>query len=180
MILLALQTDRLEQTVELDETLLGLPPAALIEAIAREPGRAGQPLPDGAEALTLRLRSEPGNSNLELAARIIDGFGQVHMRQFRTNTTSVANEQWNTMRTSLSGLTQPLRIAAIVMRPQARIVRAPTGTLLLDDLTALIGEDGGRGRVVRRIGSMDFGIGRRGPGSDRLRKWTAGVPLVAA
>ena len=140
VILLALQTDRLDETVELDESLLGMPADALLDAIAREPGRAGQLLPEGADALTLRVRSDPGNGNLELAARIIDSFGQVHMRQFRTNTKSVVDGEWTAMRTSLSGLSQPLRIAAIVIRPQARIVRAPTGTLLIDELTALSGE----------------------------------------
>ena len=140
VILLALQTDRLDETVVLDESLLGLPAAELLVAIAREPGRAGQELPEGSDALTLRVRSDPGNSNLELAARIIDGHGQVQMRQFRTSTTSVVDGEWNTLRTSLAGLTQPVRIAALVLRPQARVVRAPTGTLFLDDLTAHIGD----------------------------------------
>ena len=140
VVLLGLQSDRLDETVALDEALLGLPPDDLLHAIAREPGRAGQELPDGTEALTLRVRSDPGNSNLELAARVIDGHGQVHMRQLRTNTTSVVDDQWNTMRNSLTGLAQPVRIAAIVLRPQARVVRAPTGTLFLDDLTAHIGD----------------------------------------
>ena len=140
VILLGLQSDRLDETVTLEEALLGLPPEELLAAIAREPGRAGQELPEGAEALTLSVRSDPGNSNLELAARIIDGHGQVQMRAFRTSTTSVVDGEWNTLRAPLAGLSQPLRIAAIVLRPQARVVRAPTGTLFLDDLTALVGD----------------------------------------
>ena len=37
-------------------------------------------------------------------------------------------------------LEQPLRIAAIILRPQARVVRAPTGTLYINALTAHVGE----------------------------------------
>lgn len=140
VVLLALQTNRLSQMVSLDEKLLGAPPDELLTAIEREPGRAGQELPEGADALTVRVRSDPGNSNLELAARVLDARGQVHMRPFRTSTASVVDGEWNTLRAPLSGLEQPLRIAAIILRPQARVVRAPTGTLYIDDLNALIGD----------------------------------------
>ena len=140
VVLLGLQTNRLSEIALLDEDLLGTSPDELLAAIEREPGRAGQELPDGAEALTLRVRSDPGNSNLELAARVLDARGQVHMRPFRTNTASVVDGEWNTFRAPLGGLEQPLRIAAIILRPQARVVRAPTGTLYLDDLSAQVGE----------------------------------------
>ena len=140
VVLLGLQTSRLSEIVSLDEDLLGTPPGELLAAIEREPGRAGQELPDGAEALTVRVRSDPGNSNLELAARVLDARGQVHMRPFRTNTASVVDGDWNTFRAPLGGLEQPLRIAAIILRPQARVVRAPTGTLYMDDLNAQVGE----------------------------------------
>ena len=140
VVLLALQTSRLSDVVSLDEQLLVTSPEALLAAIAREPGRAGQELPEGAEALTLRMRSEPGNSNLELAARVLDARGQVHMRPFRTTTVSVVDGDWKTFRAPLSGLEQPLRIAAIILRPQARVVRAPTGTLYMDELNALVGD----------------------------------------
>ncbi|MCY3733201.1 MAG: hypothetical protein OXG42_02870 [Chloroflexi bacterium] len=140
VVLLGLQTSRLSEIVSLDEDLLGTPPDELLAAIEREPGRAGQELPDGAEALTLRVRSDPGNSNLELAARVLDARGQVHMRPFRTNTASIVDGDWTTFRAPLGGLEQPLRIAAIILRPQARVVRAPTGTLYIDDLSAQVGE----------------------------------------
>lgn len=139
VILLALQTDRLSDIVTLDEDLLGMPSEELLAAIEREPGRAGQALPDGAEALTLQVRSEPGNSNLELAARVLDARGQVHMRPLRTSTASVVDGEWKTFRAPLSGLEQPLRLAAIILRPQARVVRAPTGTLYVDELAAVVG-----------------------------------------
>lgn len=141
VILLGLQTNRLGELVQLDDDLVGIPSPELLSAIAREPGRAGQALPEGADALTITVRSDPGNSNLEIAARVLDGHGQVHVRQFRTNTSAIINETSTTMRTSLSGLAQPTRVAAIIIRPQARVVRAPTGTLFLDDLTAYIGDE---------------------------------------
>ena len=118
-----------------------MPTEKLLSAISREPGRVGQALPEGTDALTLEVRSDPGNSNLEMAARVLDSHGQVHMRPFRTNTTSIVDANPNTMRASLSGLSQPLRIAAIILRPQARVVRAPTGTLYLDELTAYVGDE---------------------------------------
>ena len=141
VVMLGLQTSRIAETAALDEQLLGLPAEALLAAIAREPGRAGQALPDGAEALAVRIRSEPGNSNLEIAARVIDARGQVHMRPFRTNTASTVGGEWETLEAQLTGLAQPLRLAAMVLRPQARVVRAPTGTLLIEALTAYV--DGG-------------------------------------
>ncbi len=141
VVMLGLETSRLEAVVHLDDELLGMPSAALLEAVAREPGRAGQALPEGAEALSVTVWSEPGNSNLELAARVVDGNGQVHMRPFRTNTSSIVTGDPQTMRAPLGGLAQPLRIAAIILRPQARVVRAPTGTLYLDNLTAQVGAE---------------------------------------
>ena len=140
VIMLGLQTDRMLDTANLDESLLGLTAEELLNAVARDSGRAGQSLPEAAEALILRVRSEPGNSNLELAARVIDANGQVQMRQFRSNTGSVATDEWQSLSAPLSGLSQPLRIVAIIMRPQARVVRAPTGRLLIDGLTAQVGE----------------------------------------
>ena len=87
----------------------------------------------------IRVRSEPGNSNLEMAARVIDRHGQVQMRQFRTNTATTVDSEWQTLEAPLAGLSQPLRIAAIVLRPQARVVRAPTGTLFIGGLEARVG-----------------------------------------
>ena len=136
VVMLGLETDRVEQTTQLDDALLGIPAEDLLPAIAREPGRVGQELPEGAEALTIAVRADPGNANLEIAARVLDANGRAHMRQFRTPTTSVIGADEITMRAPLSGLTEPLRIAAIIMRPQARVVRAPTGTLFLSDLSA--------------------------------------------
>ncbi|MXX47249.1 MAG: ABC transporter permease [Chloroflexi bacterium] len=141
VVVLGLETGRLSETVALDDDLLGASSDEVLAAIGREPGRIGQALPEGAEALTIDVRSDPGNSNLELAARVLDGNGQVHMRQFRTNTASAVGGEMQTMRAPLGGLTQPLRIAAIIMRPHARVVRAPTGTLHMRDLRALVGED---------------------------------------
>ncbi len=141
VIMLGLQTNRMNETISLDERLVGMPTEELLSAISREPGRVGQALPEGTDALTLEVRSDPGNSNLEMAARVLDSHGQVHMRPFRTNTTSIVDANPNTMRASLSGLSQPLRIAAIILRPQARVVRAPTGTLYLDELTAYVGDE---------------------------------------
>ncbi|MYE06493.1 MAG: ABC transporter permease, partial [Chloroflexi bacterium] len=140
VVMLGLETRRLGQTVTLDDQLLGMPAEELLGAIAREPGRVGQALPDGAEALTISVRSDPGNSNLEMAARVLDGNGQVHMRQFRTNTSSTVDAELQTLSAPLSGLEQPLRIAAIIFRPQARVVRAPTGTLYIEKLVAQVGE----------------------------------------
>ena len=141
VIMLGLQTNRLLETVTLDDKLLGMTSDELLTAIAREPGKVGQALPDGSEALTMQVRSDPGNGNLELAARVLDGRGQVHMRPFRTNTTTIVDGDDNLMIAPLSGLTHPLRIAAIILRPQARVVRAPTGTLFLDDLRATVGAE---------------------------------------
>ena len=138
VVMLGLETDRMDQITTLDADLLGMPSEALLSAIAREPGRVGQQLPEGSEALTIDVRSEPGNSNLEVAARVLDANGQVQMRQFRTSTASIVTDASVTMRAPLSGLAQPLRIAAIIMRPQARVVRAPTGTLYISDLSAVV------------------------------------------
>ena len=140
IVLLGLQTSRVGEAVLLDDDLIGLPVEELLAAIAREPGRAGQALPDGAEALSIRVRSDPGNSNLEMAARVIDAHGQVHMRQFRSNTATTVDDEWQTLEAPFAGLSQPLRIAAIVLRPQARVVRAPTGTLFISGLEARVGE----------------------------------------
>lgn len=141
VVVLGLETSRLTETVELDDDLLGAPSDAVLAAIGREPGRIGQALPEGAEALTIDARSDPGNSNLELAARVLDGNGQVHMRQFRTSSASAVDGEMQTMRAPLAGLAQPLRIAAIIMRPHARVVRAPTGILHMRDLRAIVGEE---------------------------------------
>lgn len=138
VILLGLQTDRIAATTGLEESQLGIAPQELLAAIAREPGRAGQPLPDGAESLTMDVYSDPGNSNLELWVRLIDRYGQVQLRQFRTNTSGIVTGERRAMRAALGGLAQPARIAAFVMRPQARVVRAPTGTLYIDGLTAQV------------------------------------------
>ncbi len=140
VVLLGLQTSRVGETVLLDDELVGVPSETLLDAIAREPGRAGQALPEGATALVVRVRSDPGNSNLEIAARIIDTHGQVQLRQFRSNTSSTVNDAWQTLEAPLAGISQPLRIAAIVLRPQARVVRAPTGTLFIDALDARVGD----------------------------------------
>ena len=141
IVMLGLETGRLGETITLDDQLLGMPSADLLDAIEREPGRVGEPLPEGTEALTVEIRSDPGNSNLELAARVIDRHGQVHMRQFRTNTSSTIDADSKAMRAPLSGLAEPLRIAAIILRPQARVVRAPTGTLYIEGLVAEVGEE---------------------------------------
>lgn len=166
VVMLGLETSRLAETVALDDRLLGMPSEELLEAIAREPGRVGQALPEGSEALTIDVRSDPGNSNIELAARVLDGNGQVHMRQFRTGTASTAGGDWQTMRAPLSGLTQPLRIAAIVFRPQARVVRAPTGTLQIEGLDALVG---GEAVAVDRFDEAGPWISASGgAGEDRI------------
>ena len=141
VVMLGLQADRLSETVMLDEQLMGLTSQELLDAIAREPGRPGQALPDGVSALMIGVRSEPGNSNIEMAARVLDRHGQVHMRPFRTSTSTIVSGELQTLRAPLSGLTQPLRLAAIVLRPQARVVRAPTGTLFFEELSAEVGED---------------------------------------
>ena len=141
VVMLGLQTNRAAETVTLEENLLGMPLPTLLAAIAREPGRVGQALPDDVSALLIDVRSDPGNSNLEIAARVVDRHGQVHMRPFRTNTSTIVNDESQVMRAPLAGLTQPLRLAAIVMRPQARVVRAPTGTLFIESLTAEVGEE---------------------------------------
>ena len=141
VVMLGLETSRLTETVVLDDELLGIRSADLLGAIAREPGRVGQMLPEGAEALTVEVRSDPGNSNLELAARVLDRHGQVHVRQFRTNTSSVVDDQPKVMSAALAGLAQPVRIAAIILRPQARVVRAPTGTLYIEGLVAQVGQE---------------------------------------
>ena len=139
VIMLGLETAHLAETAALDERLLGMPVSELFTAIEREPGRPGQALPVDAEALTIDARSDPGNSNLELAARVLDGNGRAHMRQFRASTASTVDGEWQAMRAPLMGLAQPLRIVAIVLRPQARVVRAPTGTLFLSALSADVG-----------------------------------------
>jgi len=136
VIMLGLEVDRLTETASLDDDLLGMPAEELLAAIAREQGRVGQQLPAGAEALNVEVRSDPGNSNLELGARVLDGNGQVHVRPFRTGTASTVGGEATIMRAPLSGLAQPVRLAAIILRPQARVVRAPTGTLFLSGLTA--------------------------------------------
>ena len=141
VVLLGLQTSRVGETVLLDDDLVGIPSETLLKAIAREPGRAGQALPEGTDALVMRVRSDPGNSNLEVAARVIDTHGQVQLRQFRSNTSSTVNDEWQTLEAPLAGMAQPLRIAAIVLRPQARVVRAPTGTLFIDTLDARVGDE---------------------------------------
>jgi hypothetical protein len=139
IVMLGLETGRLGETVTLEDDLLGMPSEELLSAIAREPGRVGQALPEGAETLTIEVRSDPGNSNLEMAARLLDRHGQVHMRPFRTSTSSTVDGDLKSMSASLRGLAEPLRIAAIILRPQARVVRAPTGTLYIDGLVAQVG-----------------------------------------
>ena len=134
VILLGLQVDRLDGLAALSAEHLGMPPQALREAIGREPGRSGQPLPEDAEALTVWARTDPDGANLDLYARLIDRHGRVRERLL----TGKIGADWSPLRASLEGgeaaLAHPLRLAAIIMRPRARVVRAPTGHLWLDDL----------------------------------------------
>ena len=137
VILLGVQSERVDELVQLDESQLGMPAADLLAAIAREPGRPGAPLPDDAEALLIRVRVDPANANLEMFARVIDRFGQVVERKFSDD----PGGNWNVLRASLAStpgrtLSRPLRLAAIIVRPKARVVRAPTGAIWLDDLRA--------------------------------------------
>jgi len=166
VVMLGLETAQLDEAVRLDDGLLGMPSDDLIRAVAREPGRVGQTLPDGVDALTIAVRSDPGSSNLELAARVLDSRGQVHMRQFRTNTKSTVDADLTTMRAPLGGLTQPLRIAAIILRPQARVVRAPTGTLYIEEITAQIGDEAIPVESFDRAGPWIAASG--GTGEDRI------------
>ena len=137
VILLGVQSERVDELVQLDESQLGMPAADLLAAIAREPGRPGAPLPDDAEALLVRVRMDPANANLEMFARVIDRFGQVVERKFNDD----PGGDWSVLRASLAStpgrtLSRPLRLAAIILRPKARVVRAPTGAIWLDDLRA--------------------------------------------
>lgn len=137
VILLGVQSERVDELVQLDESQLGMPADDLLAAIAREPGRPGAPLPDDAEALLIRVRADPANSNLEMFARVIDRSGQVVERKFRDD----PGGDWSVLRASLAStpghtLSRPLRLAAIIVRPRARVVRAPTGAIWLDDLRA--------------------------------------------
>ena len=145
VILLGVQTDRLDDLVQLDDDQLGMPAAELLAAIAREPGRPGQPLPEGTAALRVWARTEPNKTNLELFARVLDRYGRVTERKFIAEQSSGAGNdlsgEWRELRASLGAtagrpLDGPLRIAAIIMRPAARVVRAPTGSIWLDDLRA--------------------------------------------
>lgn len=137
VILLGVQSERVDELVQLDESQLGMPPSELLAAIAREPGQPGAPLPDDAEALLIRVRTDPANSNLEMFARVIDRSGQVVERKFRDD----PGGDWAVLRASLAStpgqtLSRPLRLAAIIVQPRARVVRAPTGAIWLDDLRA--------------------------------------------
>ena len=145
VILLGVQTDRLDDLVQLDDDQLGMPAADLLAAIAREPGRPGQPLPEDAAALRVWARTEPDKTNLELFARVLDRYGRVTERKFIAEQSSGAGNdlggEWRELRASLGAsagrpLDGPLRIAAIILRPAARVVRAPTGSIWLDDLRA--------------------------------------------
>ena len=149
VILLGVQTDRLDDLVQLDDDQLGMPAAELLAAIAREPGRPGQPLPEDAAALRVWARTEPDNTNLELFARVLDRHGRVTERKFTTEQNGgvgggAGNDlsgEWRELRASLESsvsrpLEGPLRLAAIILRPAARVVRAPTGSIWLDDLRA--------------------------------------------
>ena len=149
VILLGVQTDRLDDLVQLEDDQLGMPAAELLAAIAREPGRPGQPLPEGAAALRVWARTEPDKTNLELFARVLDRYGRVSERKFIAEQSSgvgsgAGNDlggEWRELRASLGAsasrpLDGPLRLAAIIMRPAARVVRAPTGSIWLDDLRA--------------------------------------------
>ncbi len=136
MILLGVQTDRLGEIVELREELLGLPPDQLLSAIAREPGRPGVELPEGTVGLSLWARTDPGNSNLELHVRVLDRYGQAHERRLAYSTGSTLSGEWQELRASVRTLSGPLRLAALIARPQARVVRAPTGVMWIDDLRA--------------------------------------------
>ena len=145
IILLGVQTERLNDLVQLDDDQLGMPAADLLAAIAREPGRPGQPLPEGAAALRIWARTEPDKTNLELFARVLDRYGRVTERKFIAEQSSGAGNdlsgEWRELRASLGAsasrpLDGPLRLAAIILRPAARVVRAPTGSIWLDDLRA--------------------------------------------
>ena len=137
VILLGVQSERVDELVQLDESQIGMPADDLLAAIAREPGRPGAPLPDEAEALLIRVRADPANSNLEMFARVIDRSGQVVERKLRDD----PGGDWAVLRASLAStpgrtLSRPLRLAAIIVRPKDRVVRAPTGAIWLDDLRA--------------------------------------------
>ncbi len=137
VILLGVQSERVDELVSLDADELGMSAADLLAAIAREPGRPGAPLPDDAEALLIRVRTDPANANLEMFARVTDRFRQVVERKFRDD----PGGDWSVLRASLTStpgrtLSRPLRLAAIIVRPRARVVRAPTGAIWLDDLRA--------------------------------------------
>ena len=145
VILLGVQTERLDDLVQLDDAQLGMPAAELLAAIVREPGRPGQPLPEDAAALRVWARTEPDNTNLELFARVLDRYGRVTERKFTAEQGSGAgmdlSGEWRELRASLEAsvsrpLEGPLRLAAIILRPAARVVRAPTGSIWLDDLRA--------------------------------------------
>ena len=135
VILLGVQSERLGDLVELNEDQLGLPAEELLAAIRREPGSPGQPLPEDAEGLVVWARSDPADTNLEMFARIIDRYGQVKERKF----SGELGGEWSELRASLRGsverpLAEPLRLAALILRPRARVVRAPTGALWLDEM----------------------------------------------
>ena len=145
VILLGVQTERLDDLVQLDDDQLGMPAGELLAAIAREPGRPGQPLPEDATALRVWARTEPDNTNLELFARVLDRYGRVTERKFSAEQGGGAGTdlrgEWRELRASLGAsvsrpLEGPLRLAAIILRPAARVVRAPTGSIWLDDLRA--------------------------------------------
>ena len=147
VILLGLQSERLRELIALDPDQLGVSGPELLAAIEREPGAPGHPLPEGADALTLWARTDPDNTNLELFARLMDRYGRIIERKF----IGALGEDWAELRASLASTSErpleaPLRLAALILRPQARVVRAPTGTIWLDDMRAA--GSGGSGGAV--------------------------------
>ena len=135
VILLGVQTERMQELIDLDAVDLGMSGPDLLAAIEREPGSPGQPIPDDANALVVWARTEPSNSNLELYARVLDRYGRVTERKFF----GAVGTEWSEIRASVASTAQrpldrPLRLAALILRPEAKIVRAPTGTFWLDDM----------------------------------------------
>ena len=76
---------------------------------------------------------------------MLDRYGRVTERKFIAEQSDGAgtdlSSEWRELRASLGAsasrpLEGPLRLAAIILRPAARVVRAPTGSIWLDDLRA--------------------------------------------
>lgn len=137
VVLLGLQSERMRELIELDPSQLRMSGDDLLAAIERERGPLGHPIPAGAEALVLSTRVDPEHADLEVFARLLDRHGRIIERKFIGG---IGND-WSRLRASLSSTVQrpleaPLRLAAIILRPMARVVRAPTGTIWFDQLRA--------------------------------------------